>query len=253
MRGATWLRRFGGVLLLASATAAAQDYAREKRWETEVVGNLVVGEAVRLRVPSGREFLGLYTPAGNARTAVVIVHGIGVHPDHGIIGILRGALADRGYTTLSVQMPVMASDANVADYGMPVFAEAVERIAAAGRWLRERGPADIALVAHSLGASMSEAYWKAEGDAVYSCGVFLGLSSELSGFPLLRVPVLDVYGEFDNPRARGAAPARSRVLAAIAGSRQVMIPGADHFYEGRDPQLTDAIVTFLAGRGGSSR
>ena len=39
-----------------------------------------------------------------------LVHGLGIHPDWGLIGALRSDLPDAGYTTLSVQMPVLAAD-----------------------------------------------------------------------------------------------------------------------------------------------
>lgn len=114
-------------LLLAFVTCAAfaQDYAREKRWADQVVPDLVVGDAVRIRLPAGREFLGIHTEVPKARVAVMLVHGIGVHPDHGVIGILRASLADAGYTTLSIQMPVQASDASAEDYHPALFPEAV--------------------------------------------------------------------------------------------------------------------------------
>ena len=101
--------------------ASAQDFEREKRWAAEVTPALVVGDAVQIKASSGREFLGLYTEAKNAKAALVLVHGVGLHPDHGVIGILRTRLADLGYTTLSIQMPVQAREAGVDDYYPKVF------------------------------------------------------------------------------------------------------------------------------------
>ena len=81
------------VLSLSAASAPAQDYEREKRWAAEVAPNVVVGDAVQLKLPTGqnagREFLGLYTEAKGGKPAILLVHGVGVHPDHGVIGILR--------------------------------------------------------------------------------------------------------------------------------------------------------------------
>jgi hypothetical protein len=79
-------------LLIFCATAlaaAAQDYAREDRWKAEVLGNLVVGDAVQIAGASRRPFLGLYTKGEHGTPAVLLVHGIGVHPDHGVVGSLR--------------------------------------------------------------------------------------------------------------------------------------------------------------------
>lgn len=243
------------VLGLVVSAAAAQDYAREKRWESEVTGNLVVGDPVKLRLKSGHAFLALYTAVPNARAGVVLVHGIGVHPDHGVIGILRTALADRGYTTLSIQMPVQAADAGPQAYSPALFAEAAERISIAGRWLRARGPADLVLLSHSMGSRMSRAFWEQTKDAPYAAWICLGMPSELTGLRGQRAPILDIYGEFDLPAVRSGAPARAQAIAPIAGSRQLRIAGADHFYNGRETQLADVIVAFLEARasGGAAR
>jgi hypothetical protein len=48
-----------------------------------------VGDPVYLEGSAGRKFLNIYTEAPNAKAGLVIVHGIGVHPDWGLIGMLR--------------------------------------------------------------------------------------------------------------------------------------------------------------------
>ena len=146
MRWVAW------VLLAAALPAAAQDYEREKRWAAEIVPNLVVGDAVQLKLPSGREFLGLYAERKGAPAAVLLLHGVGVHPDHGVIGTLRVALADMGYATLSIQLPVQKSDAQLEDYYPAVFPEAVERVRAAGAWLADHGYRRVVLLSHSMGS-----------------------------------------------------------------------------------------------------
>lgn len=236
------------LLGLLPGPTAAQDYAREKRWEAEVRGNLVVGDAVKLKLASGHEFLALYTPVKNAKTGIVLVHGIGVHPDHGVIGTLRSALADLGYSTLSIQMPVQASDAGAEAYTPAVFEQAGERIALAGGWLRARGPADLVLLSHSLGSRMSLAFLEKTQGAPYAAWVCLGIPADFSGAGALPAPVLDVYGEFDLPAVRAAAPRRARSLESLPGSRQVAIAGADHFFNGRETQLAAAIDAFIKSR-----
>lgn len=84
------------ILAFAALPAAAQDYAREKRLEAEIVPAPVVGEPVRLRTAAGSEFLAIHAQAKPARGAVVLVHGRNVHPDHEVIGALRMRLVDRG-------------------------------------------------------------------------------------------------------------------------------------------------------------
>lgn len=239
--------RAGAALLLAAAAAAnAQDYEREKRWAAEVVPNLVVGDAVQLKLPSGREFLGLFAERKDAPAAVLLVHGVGVHPDHGVTGILRVALADMGFATLSIQMPVQKSDATLDDYYPKIFPEAVERIRAGGRWLAERGQRKIALVTHSMGSWMANVYFEKTADSPFRGWVCIGLTGGFGGMGNVRAPVLDVYAENDLPPVLRADWRRRATISSIPGSKQVRIAGTDHHYHGKEAELAAAIRDFLA-------
>jgi pimeloyl-ACP methyl ester carboxylesterase len=235
-------------LLSAVAGAQTQDFEREARWRAEVVPGLVIGEALDIPGPAGRPFLGLLTEPSAvdraATTLLVIVHGIGVHPDHGIIGTLRMALADKGYATLSIQMPVLASDAPSERYE-PLFANAAERIAAAAAWARGRGYLDLVLVSHSLGSRMSNAYFDRNSPSAFRAWAALGLGAPFSARFAQRppVPVLDVYGERDLDPVLGNAAGRAQVARA-SGARQQKIAGADHFYAGREAELVALIADF---------
>ena len=78
-----------------------------------------------------------------------MVHGLGIHPDWALIGALRSDLPEHGYTTLAIQMPVLAADAKGEDYGA-LFGDAGERLATAAAWLRTQGHSRIAIVSHSM-------------------------------------------------------------------------------------------------------
>src|SRR5689334_19061088 len=67
---------------------AQADYAREQRWADEIAPAILVGDPVYLEIPSGRKFLTIYAPAPKSSTGVIVVHGIGVHPDWGLISPL---------------------------------------------------------------------------------------------------------------------------------------------------------------------
>lgn len=236
------------VALSSAALAHTPDLEREARWRTEVVPGMVVGEAVDIPGPGGRPFLGLLTePSGADRasgTLLVIVHGIGVHPDHGIIGKLRMDLADRGFPTLSIQMPVLPSEMPAEHYE-PLFGNAAERIAGAAAWARAQGYRDLVLVSHSLGSRMANAYFDRPAAPAYRAWAALGLgggfTQKLGKKP--PVPVLDVYGERDLEPVVRHAPARDRVARA-SGGRQQRIAGADHFYAGRESELVALIADF---------
>ena len=241
-------RRFiAWAMASVSLAARGQDVLREQRWRTEVLSNLVVGDAVRLGLPSGVSFLGLYTQGRAGQPAVLLVHGAGVHPDHGVIGTLRVALADRGFTTLSIQMPVLAADARAEDY-LPLFPEAGERIASAAAWLQAKVQEPIVILSHSLGAWMTERYLDLAKAAPFAAWICMGRSGALAA-PARPIPILDVYGAHDLPTVRAHAAERRRMLERIPDSRQIVIAGADHFYTGKEAELTDALVPFIESAG----
>ena len=79
-------------LQLIVGAAWGADYAREKKWADEVTPAIVAGDSVYLEARN-HKFLTLFTEAPNAKAALVIVHGLGVHPDWNLIGVLRTQLA----------------------------------------------------------------------------------------------------------------------------------------------------------------
>jgi alpha/beta superfamily hydrolase len=246
------MRRLLLLPLLAAVAlgAAAQDYAREKRLEAEIVPSLVVGEPVKLRTAAGREFLAIHAHSRAARGAVVLVHGRNVHPDHEVIGSLRMRLVDRGYSTLSIQMPVLGADAQrVEDYYPALFPEAAERIGVAARWLAARGEKRLALLSHSMGSWMANEYLDANPSSPYAAWVCLGLTGGFSwGTYGAARPILDVSGSADLPAVvDGAWRRRLAVASAAEGSRQVIVEGANHMFAGRDAELARIVADWLDG------
>lgn len=230
------------------AGAHSQDFEREARWRAEVLAGLVVGEAVDVPGPGGRPFLGLLTePEGGERAAttlLVLVHGIGVHPDHGIIGKLRMDLADKGFATLSIQMPVLASDAPPEHYEA-LFGNAAERIGNAVAWARGKGYRDFVLVSHSLGSRMSNSYFDRTSGPGFRAWAAVGLgapfSAKFARTPPL--PVLDVHGDHDLDAVLDNAAARAKVAASSGGSQRKVV-GADHFHAGHEAELASLIAAF---------
>ena len=232
-------------LLLAPVFAFAQaDYARERRWAEEVVPAIVVGDPVWLTLASGRSFLAIYARDRAARHGVVVVHGSGVHPDWGLINILRSRLAEQGYATLAVQMPVLAADARPADYAA-TFPEAAQRLAAAVEYLRGKGFQPAAIVSHSMGARMSDYFLSVTADPGIAAWVAIGLPGDFSDPGKLRLPVLDLYGANDLAAVRDNAPRRAAALARLRGSAQVEVDGADHFFDGHESDLVQWTRRFL--------
>ncbi len=221
------------------------DYAREQRWASEVVPGLVVGEAVWLEA-SQRKFLAIYTPAAKPRGAIILAHGLGVNPDYGVIGALRTRLADGGYTTLSIQMPILAADAPAERYPA-LFPEAGDRIAAALAWLQAKKYRRIALVSHSMGTRMANYFVALRPDAPLDAWVALSdPNGEFEPGTAGRIRIFDIYAEKDYPAVVQGAPDRAKVLARVPGSSQAMVFGTDHYYAGKDKELAELIELLLS-------
>ncbi len=238
-----WL---AGVAVMCSmnafASEGAADYAREKKWADEVVPGLVVGDPVYLQTPRGHhKFLTLFTPVNDTTKAVIVVHGMGIHPDWGMVGTLRTELADRGFTTLSIQMPILAADARSEAYP-PTFPEAAERIGEAVAFLKGKGYSQLAIVSHSLGSRMSHVYLTGKPDAAVKTWASLGIS--MGAYQTGELPVLDLYGENDLPPVLKLAGERKGSLKA-AGSKQQVIQRADHFFTSREGEMVAAVADFL--------
>jgi len=236
------------VLLWAPTQAHAQaDYAREKRWADEITPAILVGDPVYLELESHRRFLAVWVPNAKAAAGVIVVHGLGLHPDWGLINPLRSQLSEQGYATLSVQMPVLAAEIRGEQYP-PLFPEAAERLAAAVAFLRDKGLKKVAIVSHSFGSRMTNYFLNHTGGARIDAWVAIGLAGEFTDPATFRAPVLDLYGEKDLPAVIEDAAKRAAAIRGVRGSGQVQVAGADHFFAGVETELIRRVKQFLDSR-----
>jgi alpha/beta superfamily hydrolase len=171
-----------------------------------------------------------------------------VHPYHDVVGPLRMKLAELGYTTLSIQMPILGPEATrVEEYYPRLFPEAAERLAAAARWLQARGERRLALVSHSMGSWMANEYFDANEASPYRAWVCIGLTGGFSWATYRSPrPILDVYGSADLEVVTQAAWRRRMAIAAAPeGSRQVEVAGADHLFRAKESELARLIAEWL--------
>jgi hypothetical protein len=239
-------------LLLAAALAAGaasaqtrSDTAREKRWADQIVPGLVVGEAVELRTADGIRFLALYAPAERAKAAVLLAHGPGLHPDHGITGELRVSLADRGYSTLSLQMPVLPAEVDDGQAYANLFPEAGRRIAAGMKFLRDKGATRIAIVSHAMGSGMAYDYLRQNRGTpllAWAALSYYGVFEEMAG---ANFPILDLYGASDYRGIRGPAGERAQILRGLPGSKQLAAPDGGRFLAGGEKTVLREVPAFL--------
>ncbi len=237
-------------------TAGASDIEREQRLASQIVDSIIDGEPVFLQ-SGDHEFLAIYTEADDAQGAVIIMHGRGFHPNWSDVAYpLRTGLAEQGWNTLSLQMPVLDKEAKFYDY-LEIMDEAFPRIEAGIDYLQAQGNEKIVLIAHSCSVHMTMAWVDAgrmrdiDGFVGIGMGAVDYQQPMLKPFPLdrMKVPVLDVYGEEEYPAVKKGAPAR---LAAIhkAGnpkSRQVVVPGANHYFTDEGDALLEVVGSWLQG------
>lgn len=236
------------------ATAAhASDYAKEARWADQILDGLFDGEPVWLEANDHR-FLSIYTPAKkDVKGVAILLHGTGVHPDWPqVISPLRTVLPVKGWSTLSLQMPVLLSTATMNDYAAELD-EADARIDAAVEYLQSKGVKKIILMGHSLGASMGSHYLSERPASPIQ--VFVGLGMGTSKIDALNNtlnlakthrPVVDVYGEDDLPGVVSSAKNRQAARKSTGTLyKQVEIKGADHFFRGHELETIDEIVKWV--------
>ena len=198
-------------------------------------------------------FLGLYTEADeDPGRGPVIVHGIGVHPNWPqVVYPLRTGLPQRGWSTLSIQMPVLPNEASDTDYG-PLMDEVAPRLDAAIAYLNEQGVKQVAIVAHSLGATMANDYLASHPRAA-AAFVAIGLSSgaEHAGrdnaklIGDIQVPTLDLFGQNDLDAVISGAKDRADAASANTGYSQVQAADADHFFDGQEAALVEIVADWL--------
>lgn len=251
------LSLFAVLFCLSLADAHATDLEKESRWAEQVVDSLLDGEAVTLN--DGRaEFLAIETASANedARKAVIVMHGTGVHPNWPTVVLpLRVGLTESGWHTLSIQMPVLANEAEHAEYAK-IYDWVPGRLDAAIDYLRGKGFETVVLVAHSQGSGMT-AYYLAGRHRPIDGFVAVGMSGGIPGGPMdnlahlsaVTVPMLDLYGSEDLPEVIESAEARAAQAGKAGGDyTQQRVAGADHFFDGEEAELLEAVNTWLDAR-----
>ena len=204
----------------------------------------MVGDAVWLTQKEGHKFLGLYTEAENARGAVILAHGRGWSPDYELYGILRTKIAEQGYTTLAIQLPVLGGGAKIGDY-LYTFPDAAERFQIAADFLKARATRTSPSSRTAWARAMANQYLIKTDDKTVKAWVFIGIINGLEEMFRIKMPVLDVFGSKDWEITQVGAYERKKQIMKIKGSDQVVVPEALHFFEGKEDELTKIIVSFL--------
>ena len=246
-------------LLLVPVTRAGSvsDTAKEQRWADQITDQLVVGEPVWLEADDHR-FLAIYTPAetSSPRGTVLLVHGIGAHPDWPqVIQPLRSGLSERDWQSLSIQMPLPPEGIDTAGWAA-LLREGADRLQTALAWLAGNDMTPVTLIAHSRGGVDALHFAATQPDARITSIVVIGVNGRYDDVPenasplqslqdIKKLPILDLYGENDHEGIIRTAPERRKAAAGNPGYQQMMVPGADHFFDGAEAQLLAEVIRWL--------
>ena len=242
--------------------AGKPDLEREKRLVSEIEDGIFDGEVIFLDAgdtsDADHEFMAIdMEPDDEARGAVILLHGRGYHSNWAdVINPVRVTLAEEGWRTLSLQMPVLEKDAKYFDY-VPLFDDAHPRIEAAIEYLKEQGIENIVLFSHSCGVHMAMDWVRHKGDDKIAAYIGAGMGATdyqqkmAEPFPLdkMKVPVLDIYGSDEFNGVLRMAPERLAAMkkANNPKSSQQVLEGANHYFntEEQSEALAEAVSAWL--------
>jgi len=239
---------------------SAQDIQAQNR-EQQIAEKLALiagaDEIVSLKAPGGR-FIGIYQRAktGESHGVVILAHGMGAHPDWpDVISPLRTQLPEFGWSTFSIQMPILSPDEPVAEYGKTLKV-AKSRLNAAIDYLHTREIEQIILLGYSFGAVQVASYLASGKNKNVKAFVSVSMLSQkfikpgLDVFKLIGgidLPMLDIYGDEDLPDVRRGSDDR-RLAASKNGNRdfkQIELKHAGHHYQGVEDALVEQIQIWL--------
>lgn len=244
-------------LLLPAAQAAPDSISEfEQAVAERLVERQVPGEMIWLDA-EGRQFLGLYLapPSGELRLAVILLHGLGGHPDWpDVIQPLRTRLPSLGWATLSIQLPRLSPQASHTDE-TELPRRVWPRIQAATAYLAARGAHRVVLVGYGFGAALGARHLGVFGKGLAG---FVVVSPQAPAylapgvaFPesleAVKVPVLDVYAAEDAATVLQQAPERElwgRKNKARPFDR-IIIADAGADYHGKEEDLARRIAAWL--------
>lgn len=239
---------------------SAQDIQAQNR-EQQIAEKLALiagaDEIVSLMAPGGR-FIGIYQRAktGESHGVVILAHGMGAHPDWpDVISPLRTQLPEFGWSTFSIQMPILSPDEPVAEYGKTLKV-AKSRLNAAIDYLHTWEIEQIILLGYSFGAVQVASYLASGKNINVKAFVSVSMLSQkfikpgLDVFKLIGgidLPMLDIYGDEDLPDVRRGSDDR-RLAASKNGNRdfkQIELKHAGHHYQGVEDALVEQIQIWL--------
>ncbi len=240
----------------------ASNIKQEKYWQTQLESSLLIGDSIILDTGAPDKVFAIYTEqhTDTSKGAVILLHGMNTHPDWSqVIHPLRVELPAYGWSTLSIQMPII-KDKNILNKDITekqyqnVMDEAIPRIREGINYLNVKK--NIILLGHNLGANMALYYLNKAPTPVIKGVIGISMSvgrRKKSAYYLptllkkLTLPIFDIYGAKDRLDVRNTYILRYRAakLAKNTTYRQDKIFAADHFFSTQTTTLVRRIRGWL--------
>ncbi|RLA08785.1 MAG: hypothetical protein DRQ51_01150 [Gammaproteobacteria bacterium] len=220
------------------------NFAKEKRWSVAIEDSLMDGEVVWLKARK-HSFLSILTASEKpSRKAVIIMHGIGVHPNmQQIIQPLRIELTKYGYHTLSMQMPVLANGIEAPEY-LKLLTLADKRIKAAIDYLQQQKLEVDFVVAHSMGTVMAS-HFMANNPHPFKYFVGIGMPNfTVKYLSKIKIPTLDLYGTDDIKPVLDSVKKRQQAAKNNPKYQQIVVK-TDHFFNDKNELLVKTVQQWM--------
>jgi len=208
------------------------NYWQEKQFSSQLVKLLPQRQIQWLETSPKTLALVIPSHATHPQGVAIILPAPGEHPDQmPIIGNLRQQLPGRGWSSLSVQMPVI--DKSNPSELVQLYDAARPRLDAAINLILQQNPASrIILIAHGFSGSVAIQYLRdhpqlfaGNGSAAVKGLVLISLPGQeasgdwldsTEGLQSLTLPILDIFAEYDRQEVLDSAPERLK-SSHIAG------------------------------------
>jgi len=253
------------VLNVQLAADEIKELSREQQIAEKLAETADADEIISLKASGGR-FIGLYkrakvseisgTKTGEINGVVILVHGMGAHPDWpDVISPLRTRLTEIGWSTLSIQMPILSPEEPVAEYGK-TLRMANSRIQAAVAYLHDWEIEPIVLLGYSFGAVQAANFLASNKPENIQAFISVSMLAQKFIKPKIdvykfigeiSVPMLDIYAEEDLEDVRRGIDDR-RLAANKNGNndfQQIELQGSGHHFLEFEDILMEQIQIWL--------
>lgn len=192
----------------------------------------------------------------NNDSAILFLHGRGLHPNEQKLAYpIRTELSNK-YNTYSIQLPVLKKLSTYYDY-TKIFYDSDERIKSAIEYISSKNT-NIIVVAHSCGVHMLMSLINNQKlSENISSLVLIGSGAVDKGQKLIYkypyskilVPILDIYGEYDFNYVISKADERKRIIKMINNkSKQIQIKSSNHYHEDNSSELIAHVKKWLTNQ-----